>query len=164
VNGLPAMRFDGGADAVSFTTGLSAVRTVLWVLRESETAGIVSRSLLGHGSWTFYGGVGTAAGATTPEVPGALWGSNASGYVTGGQTRVNGVPVDGLKTPRPRSMAVVSLVTTGAVSADKFGASSGSSPWSGDLAELIVYDRALSAAEVTQVEDYLNARYRLFVR
>jgi len=36
--------------------------------------------------------------------------------------------------------------------------------WHGDLAELIVYDRALTPAEVVAVEDYLNARYHLFVR
>ena len=125
---LPAVHFDGSDDAVSFATGLSTVRTVFWVLRESETAGVGSRSLLGHNSWTFNGGTGTAANATTAEVPGALWGSNASTYVSGGQTRVNGLAVDGLKTPRPRTMAVVSLVTTAAVSADKFGPSSGSAP------------------------------------
>ncbi len=81
--------------------------------------------------------------------------------VTGGQTRVNGLPVDGLKTPRPRTMAVVSLVTTGPVPADKFGPSYGSSPWAGDLAELIVYDQALSALEVREVEDYLLAKYAI---
>jgi len=50
------------------------------------------------------------------------------------------------------------------VFAEKFGASYNSSPWLGDLAELIVYKRDLTAAERRQVEDYLNAKYRLFIR
>ena len=152
LNGLPVVRFDGTSDFLRFPR-MGTIRTVFWVLRESETAGVGSRSLLGHNSWTFNGGTGTAANATTAEVPGALWGSNASTYVSGGQTRVNGLPVDGLKAPRPRTMAVVSLVTTAAVSADKFGPSSGSAAWSGDLAELIVYDQALSAADLTHFEN-----------
>ncbi len=159
-NGLPVLRFDGTDDRLSFSTGLSSVRTVFWMLKESETAGIASRSLLGHSSWTFNGGTGTAASGTTPEVPGALWGSNASAYVTAGQTRLNGQVVDGTHTPRPRTMSVVSLLTTAPVSADKFGESAGSGPWKGDLAELIVYDRPLTAGEVAAVEDYLVRKYR----
>ena len=56
------------------------------------------------------------------------------------------------------------MVTTGNVSAQKFGDANSSEPWLGDLAELIVYDRALTETERKQVEDYLNAKYRLFIR
>jgi hypothetical protein len=48
--------------------------------------------------------------------------------------------------------------------AQKFGEAYQSQPWLGDLAELIVYERALPDTERRQVEDYLNAKYRLFIR
>ena len=47
------------------------------------------------------------------------------------------------------------------VYADRFGEAIYTSPWQGDLAELIVYDRVLSAAEVKQIEDYLRAKYAI---
>ena len=61
-NGLPAMRFDGG-DTVRFTTRLTTIRTVFWVVSTAEVAGGASargacwgttprrgRSPGGHGS------------------------------------------------------------------------------------------------------------------
>jgi hypothetical protein len=169
VNGLPAMRFDGAADTVLFTRRLTTVGTVFWVVKESSVAGTLARSLLGDGSYgTFAGGTGQAATQTTPEVAGALWYAGyASADVVNGRTQVNGLPVDGKTTPRPRQMSVVSWVSARdqtLLYADRFGAALYTSPWQGDLAELIVYDRTLSAAEVKQIEDYLNGRYRLFVR
>jgi hypothetical protein len=157
-NGLPAMRFDGG-DTVRFTTRMTTIRTVFWVVSTAEVVGGASsrRSLLGDDSfsWAFAGGSGA---------PGAIWDGFALAAVKDGLTSVNGVAVAGTTTARPTSLSVVSLVTTGDAYAQKFGAAYQSSPWLGDLAELIVYDRALNEAERRQVEDYLNARYRLFVR
>jgi hypothetical protein len=77
---------------------------------------------------------------------------------------VNGVAVPGLATARPTSLSVVSLVTTGNMFAQKFGEAYQSQPWLGDLAELIVWDQALNETDRRRVEDYLNAKYRLFVR
>jgi hypothetical protein len=57
---------------------------------------------------------------------------------------------------------VVSLrVTAGNLYASQFSAdrSSLNTSWHGDLAELIIYNRSLSASERQQVEDYLNSRY-----
>ena len=170
VNGLPAMRFDGEADTVLFTRRLTTVGTVLWVVKESSSAGTVWRSLLGDASTApFTGGNGTAATQTAPEVAGSIWHptSYVSSDVANGRLQLDGLPVDGRKTPRPREMAVVSWTSArdqAPLYADRFGEAVYTSPWKGDLAELIVYDRVLSAAEVKQIEDYLNARYRLFVR
>jgi hypothetical protein len=157
VNGLPVMRFDGVDDTVQLTNRLTSVRTVFWVVSESPDAAGASteRSLLGdYNSVYFRGGNGD---------PGAIWGAGASSQVKQGQTRVNGVPVDGTATARPRQMSVVSLVTTGNATADRFGEAYYSVPWWGDLAELIVYERALDAGEVSAVEKYLNGKYHLFV-
>ena len=163
VNGLPVLRFDGTTDIVKFTTRLAGVvRTVFWVVKETGPAGTANRSLLADvQSWDFQGGPGGA----NPDAPGMIWSGSAAADVRSGRLQVNGVPVDGLTTPRPRQMAVLSWVTAGSGrTADGFGGTYGTSPWPGDLAELIVYDRALTVAEVKGIEDYLNARYRLFVR
>jgi hypothetical protein len=177
VNGLPVVRFDGANDSITFTTRLeNAVRTVFWVVAESPDAGFGERGLLGDSYRRhFRGGEGD---------PGAIWSGGAESFVKDGQTWVNGLPVNavggapGESDPvdvarRPREMSVISWVTSGqgghglyfgrsktqvgwGTSADVF--------WHGDLAELIIYDRALTEDEVRQVEDYLNARYRLFIR
>jgi hypothetical protein len=81
--------------------------------------------------------------------------------VRNGQTFLNGLPVNGTTTNRPRQISVISLVTTGDTSADRFGTAPGGSyaPWWGDLAELIVYDRPLTTDERAAVEGYLRTRY-----
>jgi hypothetical protein len=54
----------------------------------------------------------------------------------------------------------VSLVTTGNNSADQFGREgNGNYPWWGDLAELAIYDRPLSASERVAVENYFRIKY-----
>jgi hypothetical protein len=55
-------------------------------------------------------------------------------------------------------MSVISLVTTGDTAANNFGWMDGHYWW-GDLAELIIYDRALGSDEREQVEDYLRIKY-----
>jgi hypothetical protein len=75
-------------------------------------------------------------------------------------TRLDGVPVNGVTTDRPTDLSVISLVTTGSVRADAFSRDRANGrSWWGDLAELVIYDRALSAAEVRSVEEYLAGRY-----
>jgi hypothetical protein len=164
VNGLPTMRFDGSANgangqAMLFTQPLtSEIRTVFWVTAESASATAAYRALLGHAS--FNNDFGGEYGA-----PGYIWRSCCtSTRVTGGQTRLNGVQIDGTSTPRPLTMSVISVVTTDIVSADRFGTDPGYSPWWGDLAELVIYNRALSSTEVHQVEQYLGGRYGIAVQ
>jgi len=154
VNGLPVMRFDGG-DVVKFTTRLTTIRTVFWVVKEDTTAPPGYRPLLGDSSTAdFAGGYGA---------PGPIWRNDCcwNDAVVGGQTWVNGTPVDGRGVTRPRTMSVISLVTTADVRASNFGLAPGyeSWPWWGDLAELIVYDRPLAARERRSVEEYLLSKY-----
>jgi hypothetical protein len=158
VSGLPVLHFDG-SDSVSFANRLSTIRTVFWVVREDPAATAAYRFLLGDDTTRdFHGGHGA---------PGPIWwGSGYENYqfVVNGQTFLNGLPVNGVTTLRPRTMSLISLVTTGGVRANNFGRAYTQSNWWGDLAELVVYDRALSDQERRSVEDYLNARYHLFLR
>src|SRR5262249_35296298 len=96
--------------------------------------------------------------------PGALWDGGCCdnfANVINGQTWLNGVPVDGRTTLRPRSLSVISLVTTGDTRASNFGRARDWDLWWGDLAELIVYDRPLSSVERKAIEDYLQVKYGL---
>jgi hypothetical protein len=154
LNGLPVMKFDGG-DTARFTNRLTNVQTVFWVVREDPATPFADyRSLLGDDTTThFAGGHG---------LPGTIWrpdGNVAAAQVRNGTLRRNGSVVIGTTTPRPTAMSILSLVTNGgSATAGKFGGGHGS-PWIGDLAELIVYESALTTEQVKSVEAYLAARY-----
>jgi hypothetical protein len=151
-NGLPAMRFDGNSDFLRFTTRQTSIRTVFWVVRE-DAAATGRRNLIGDGSVgnDFRGGSA-----------GTIWGTDSGvTLTTSGSTFVNGVPVNGTTTMRPKTLSVVSLVTTSAATASLLGTTFGGSSefWWGDLAEVIIYDRALTSAERSRVDGYLTAKY-----
>jgi hypothetical protein len=125
------------------------------VVREDPAAtNFTRRSLLGDGPTDdFLGGYGA---------PGPLWEGSCCdnvGNVINGQTWLNGVPVDGRSTTRPRTMSVISLVTAGDTRASNFGRARDWDPWWGDLSELIIYDQPLSSTDHKAVEDYLRIRY-----
>src|SRR5262249_51770068 len=151
-NGLPVLRFDGSSDWMQFTSRFDGtIRGVFAVLRENPLS--TWRTFLGDSStFHFYPGWQT------------WWtGGYASPFVTGGQFSVNGAVVDGTTTNRPTSMSVVSLVTTGGVSADRlFWSPQGNAPWIGDIAELIVYTQPLTSFQRKAVEDYLALKYGLY--
>ena len=140
-----------------FLDPLSTVRTVFWVVRDgSFDEG--ARPLLGRNPVAdalptdFSGGLST------------LWDpALTSSAILVGETFVGGIRVDGVSTPRPRVTSVLSLVTAGDVTAENFSHDRGLSGryWTGELAELIVYERALTEAERNAVEQYLGARYGL---
>ncbi len=120
------------------------------VLREDAGANTaVERTTLGDGAQHFRGS------------PTAMFGRR-SGVVTGGAVFVNGLSVPGATVARPKSLSVVSVVTTNVTTASVFGtfsSGSGFSFWWGDLAELVIYDRALDTSERQQIETYLKAKY-----
>jgi hypothetical protein len=150
------MRFDGADDFVSFTNRLTTVRTVFWIIKKNPAATPEYRFLLSDtSSYDFHS-----------DFNNAIWHPiYASASVKGGQTFVNGVAVDGTTTPIPTALSSVSLVTTGSVNAANFSFDRpGSYPgrvWWGDLAELVIYDRALTTVEREAVEGYLEAKYAL---
>jgi len=152
VNGLPALRFDGEHDVLSFQTPLSGIRTAFWVVRQDPSAYEQGRSLFGGPTNDFEGGYGT---------PGSIWEGyyGKTGPVRGGSTFLNGVPVEGTTMSRPQQMSVISLVTTGPAAASELAGRSLYDAWRGDIAEVIVYDHELNAEERTSVESYLMGRY-----
>jgi hypothetical protein len=148
---MPLARFDGTNDFMSFGSRLSGIRTVFWVIRRSAAMTPDYRYLLGD-----YNAYDFSSDGTTK-----LWSSSYTNpFVLNGQTRLNGAPINGLTTDRPTALSVISLATTGNVSADAFSRDrTYGRSWWGDLAELVIYGRALSTAEIQQVEAYLAGRY-----
>jgi hypothetical protein len=152
--GRPALRFDGADDVLMFPTRLTTIRTVFWVVHESSTAPADYRTLLGDVStYHFLGGASRQ-----------IWGGYTSSLITGGETRLNGAVINGSTTNRPTTPSILSVTTTGAVTADGFTRDrSYNRTWFGDLAELIVYDRVVSAAERQQIEQYLAGKYGITI-
>ena len=153
-NGLPVVRFDGAGDSMSFTTRLTTIRSVFWVLRRSPSATPGYRMLLGDSSsYPFSSDAATKIWST----------AYTSAAVLNGETRLNGVLVNGTTTERPTTLALLSAVTTGDVAASTFSKDRGYDySWWGDLAELLIFDRALSPSERQSIEGYLAAKYALF--
>jgi hypothetical protein len=152
--GRPVVRFDGAGDVLPFKSRLTTIRTAFWVIREDAAAPNGYRFLLGDASaYDFHSGAARQ-----------LWSTYTNAAITSGETRINGVLVNGTTTNRPSSLSVVSLVTTANVTADAFSRDRTSGRWWwGDLAELVIYDRPLTAAERKSVEDALALKYGLYV-
>ena len=161
-NGLPVVSFDGGTNTFFTFPRLDDIRTVFWVIREDADA-TFPRFLLGSE------GIGNIFHFhRDPTVARYMWNANAHLNVRDGVTMLNGEGVNGMARAVPTDrLAVISLRTTGNVTANAFVSdrlSQGVTPartWDGDLAELIIYSRALSDEEELEVGKYLARRYGL---
>ncbi|MGQ0828878.1 MAG: PKD domain-containing protein [Bacteroidota bacterium] len=151
LNGHKSIRFDGVDDYIQFNQ-ITDIRTVFWVVKEDSSATANYRSLLSSNSTTyeFLRGAGKE-----------IWSSSlASPLITSGITKLNSSQVNGTTTLLPPTFSMVSLVTTGNVRADNFSNDRYSARiFQGDLAELIIYNQALSALQVDTVEQYLRYKY-----
>lgn len=158
INGKPVVRFNSPTqntgDYLKFSR-LSTIRTVFWVLKEN--AGLADYPfLLGDGlTYDFHRGA-------TPNGP--LWSVNhTSSSIRGGATKLMGNLINGTTTSLPSgNFQLVSLVTTGNVSADQICQDrTYHGSWQGDIAEILIYNRALIPAEEVKVGTYLATKYGL---
>jgi hypothetical protein len=130
---------------------VSTIRTVFWVVRKAPDTGL--RFLLGDDTeYHFH---------ATDE--GNLWGEYTSPNILDGTTRLMGNAVDGRTTVLPEgSFQLVSVVTTGDVQANtlsedrEYGRT-----WIGEVAEVLVYSRALTPEEEAAVGAVLAKKYAL---
>lgn len=146
------IRFDGIDDYFQFPE-VTAARTIFWVIKENSGTDPSNprRGLLGHSSGIFW-----LRGANH-----RMWDAQASPFVINGVSRINLSNVNGLTSTVPNDYSVISLTTTGNVPATHFTMYFGVSArsWSGDFAEVIIYNQALSTDQVIQVEQYLADSY-----
>ena len=155
INNKPVVRFNSSdlvGDGFKFTR-ISTIRTVFWVLKEKA----------GLGDGRFLLGDDTAYEFHRKSANGPLWDDYAHSNIKNGTTRLMGNAINGTTTSLPsESFQVVSLVTAGNVRANQIcqdRMAHGS--WQGDIAEILIYDRALTVAEELQVGSYLSNKYAL---
>lgn len=151
LNGKPVVRFAAnGESGFNFPT-MANIRTVLWVVKETAAA---QHFLLGDdNTYHFHRGSG-----------GNVWdASYTSANIRNGTTKVNGTAISGTTTPLGSGWKLVSLVTAGNVEASRLSRdrSIAARSWDGDMAEVIVYDRALTANEELLIGGYLAQKYAL---
>ena len=152
LNGRPVVRFAADGESGFSFPQMSDIRTVFWVVKETSTTGI--HFLLGDDDrYAFHRGTG-----------GPIWSaSNTSSSIRGGTTRLMGASVNGTTTALGTGYRIVSVVTSGAVEASRLckDRSIAGRSWDGDVAEVIVYNRALTASEEALVGGYLAQKYAL---
>jgi len=168
INGRPTVRFDGVNDVLSTTTGaVAGDHTIIiagkWVALPSAVKGILAYGVGGaagnsstigildaaNHNWYGYGGYGLPSG-TVPNTSQHVWsktyantGPVTTGYYDGGSDAT-----DNVRTFILGSAAI------------DVGAMTGSSLWSNfEFAELVIYRRVLTAAELQQNAQYMKARY-----
>jgi len=148
LNSKAVVTFDGTDDNLSFTK-MSDIRTVFWVLSEENQTDL--HFLLGDDAeYNFHRGAAS------------IWDDvySADG-IKGGTTRVDRADFDGLHNNIPiQQYVIVSLAAS-----DNLVASNVTDDrdllrhWNGGIAEIIVYNQALSDTDIKAVEDYLYLKW-----
>jgi hypothetical protein len=74
---------------------------------------------------------------------------------------LNGQPIVANKTPFPKQLSVITLISTGPVKADQLARDRNMAgrAWQGDIAEILIYNAELSDADRQAVEKYLMTKY-----
>ena len=161
VNGRPVVRFDGVNDFLSFTKFMTGTLAgeVMVVLRSSASPGS-ERSL-----WRF-----GAFGTSYPNAAGQVWDGFGSS-----SSRNLGVPpvaltnahlfnvsaASGFWQARFNGQAVFASTNNTVTFGNEHIIGLGSYYFSGDIAEVLMFNRVLTGVERGEVEAYLNERYAL---
>ena len=150
------MSYSGATSESHSFNMIEDIRTVFWVL--SEDASVPNsdfRPLLGDT-------------ANEPDwlanADGNIWGTAlGNSHVYNGNTRLNGSIIDGKVTSKPNNLSILSLRTLGEVQSDNFSndRNIAGRSWHGKLAELLIYNEALSDNEIEKVEGYLAHKWGL---
>ena len=145
------LEFSGNNDNIIFNR-ITDIRTVFWVTYENPSISPQLIPILGDDNfYDFYRGANKNIWDQTFTHPNIL----------NGNTKINGINVNGLTTTIPTDFSILSLTTTGNVQANNFSQDRivpGRS-WVGGFAELIIYNTQLSTNQITQVENYLADKY-----
>ena len=152
-NGMPVVSFATDGSTWFNFTAVTTIRTVFFVGRQNAPGNSIN-FILGH-SGTYHFHTGSS---------GQIWnGTYTSANIRNGVTRLDGVPIDGTTTFFNRhSMQVLSVRTTGNVEANQLtrDRNINDRSWRGDIAEILIYDRALTDSEMLEAEAYLARKWQ----
>jgi hypothetical protein len=160
VSGQPVLRFSGSNTVFGFQR-LTDIRTAFWVVSK-DPAAFGQRNekfVLGDKeSNDFHAGWTDDTIFNTDVNPGHL-----SQFLHDGKTWLNGRAMDASKTPFPKQLSLISIVSAGSVRANQLARdrSFTSRSWQGDIAEILLYNVALSDADRQAVEKFLIAKYQI---
>jgi hypothetical protein len=159
-SGQPVLRFSGANVAYVFNQ-LTNIRTTFWVVCK-DPAAFGQRNekfVLGDKvSNDFHAGWTDDTIFNTVVAPNHL-----SSYLHDGKTWLNGRPMDASKTPFPKQLGLISIISAGPVRAGQLAQDrnySGRS-WQGDIAEILIYNVELTDADRRVVEKYLLTKYAI---
>ncbi|OQB84738.1 MAG: Autotransporter-associated beta strand repeat protein [Planctomycetes bacterium ADurb.Bin126] len=166
LNGLPVVDFGawGSGKWMQWTltgtaTTISDIRTVFSVMGSQNGGGYV---LSNTGAAQFHRGPAPAGAYNPGDYRSYIWGWDTPAAVTGGQTYLDGEIVSGTTTNLNGGYQLVSVVTTGNASANNFANDRNNIPGrtgGQQLAEVIIYNRALTEAERLATEAYLMQKW-----
>ena len=155
LNGKPIIDFgeamaNNTGQRMNFDAAAADIRTAFWVMKGGNF-------LLGHNSSYHFHRVTPETSATS-----ALWHSTySSTNIRSGQTYLGGTLVDGtIVAPSDSNFNLISLVTTGNVTANRLASDRDTYRTGGQqIAEVIIYNTALTDADRVQTESYLKAKW-----
>ena len=153
-NGNTVMHYTGNGQRHTFNM-INDIRTVFWIISQDVSVNgsgyrFVLSDTTKHPHWH-------------NNNNGRFWGSHTASQVKGGVTRLNGNIINGETTSYPNSLAILSVQTTSNSDADCFGydRSTTTNQWRGKLGEILIYNTALSDAEILNIEGYLAHKWGL---
>lgn len=146
----PVLRFNDGNQWLDFTTRLTTIRSIYWVIKYSSS-GTYSFLLGDVTAFDFHAGTNT------------YFDGNSSAAIRNGNFRINGITQAPTSFTRNTNVNTISLVTTANVNASAFSADRGngfgSRSWIGDLLYLAIFDVAHNSEQISQMESYLRSEY-----
>jgi hypothetical protein len=153
LSGQQVLRFDGMDDCLSLQL-LNDARTVFVVAREEAYATSSFRAVLGEMATTDFTRGGDRVLYFHPHS--AFSGEEST-------ARINGSPVNPTAARWPRSLCLVTSVSTRRLQASLIGSDRflPDRNWHGDIGEVLVYNRQLGATEIDAVEAWLMAKWAL---
>ena len=170
LNGLPVIDLGEWMSNkhLSWSQPLTHIRTVFWVFGSQAGGGLLLSYDRDTTTRNFYRAGGGVNEADLLDITHSnpIWTTRhqtGQPQVNSGQTRLNSVTINGQTTGLSGGYDVISVRTTGDASASSFGndrqrpdrdATGGQR-----LAEVIVYEEALTDDEIRQVEAYLHAKW-----
>ena len=155
LNNQASLVFDGVDDYIPFTTRISTIRTVFFIVKHYPSSSNFE-PILGDNIGTDF------LGDDYPVTNRIFHNSYTSPNILNGGIRINQVNITPvILSQRPSNYSIITLTTTANVAASQITRDRGigSRVWKGEYSEIIIYDQPLSPIQTINIETYLINKY-----